>query len=313
MADTLQKYITVLEELSSRKDRTITAYDPRLKELLKGKSERQIDRILEELSEVFNAIVLTPNSRPKEYKLLKPIDLFEEAFNKHDELGWIFQLLQEKDPEIFDKLTNQMDSDHDIYLLKNTPLEDTASIESKQTFQDLKSAVKNREYRNLTFKDGKIHHDVKCLKLIFMEGNWYLAYVTTENSLKFGRINFIKEVKYSSKNSFQKSSVTKELSFLKTKLQNPFTLYDKQPQKATLKALPSIAQYFEKDMKKFLSSQKFLKKESDGSILFEVRYTQDMEIFPLIQKWMPDLIIQEPKELQERYVKKLQEALKNYN
>ncbi len=313
MADTLEKYIITLNELTNRSNRTITAHDPRLKELL-DKSERQIDRILKELSDVFDAIVITPNTRPKEYKLLEPIDLFEEAFKKHDDLGWIFELLQEKDPEIFDKLTNKAQIDHDIYQFKNTPFEDLESIESKKTFQHLKTAVKNREYRNITFKDGKSFKDVKCLKLIFMEGNWYLAYVTSENLLKFGRINFIDKVQYSKNtSSFQKASVAKEMSFIKNKLQNSFTLYGRQPQIATLKAHPSIAQYFEKDMKKFLSSQKFINKEPDGSIIFEVSYTQEMEILPFVQKWMPDLIIQEPKELQQSYKKKLERALKNYD
>ncbi len=313
MANTLKKYIIALNELTNRSDSTITAHDPRLKELL-NKSERQIDRILEELSDVFDAIVIKANTRPKEYKLLKPIDLFEEAFKKHDDLGWLFELLQEKDPAIFDKLTNKAEIDHDIYQFKNTPFEDLESIESQKTFQHLKTAVKNREYRNLTFNDGKKFNDVKCLKLIFMEGNWYLAYITNENLLKFGRINFIKKVEYSKNiSSFQPSSVTKEINFLKTALQNPFTLHGKQTQIATLKALPSIAQYFEKDMKKFLSSQKFIKKESDGSIIFEVSYTQEMEILPFVQKWMPDLIIQEPKELQQNYKNKLERALKNYD
>jgi len=315
MADktkTLEKYIIVLNELTNKKDRCITAYDPRLKELL-NKSERQIDRILQELCDVFDAIVVLPNSTPKLYKLLKPIDLFEEAYRKYDDLEWLFNLLQEKDPQIFDKLTNKAQIDHEIYQFKNTPLEDIRSIESKQTFKNLKVAVKNREYRDISFKDTKSYKDVKCIKLIFMEGNWYIAYITNENQLKFGRINFIKEVRYSKKNSFQKSSVKKELNFIKTKLQNPFTLYDTKPQIATIKALPSIAQYFEKDMKKFLSSQKFIKKEKDGSIIFEVSYTQEMEILPFVQKWMPDLIIQEPKELQQSYKNKLERALKNYD
>ena len=311
MANTLEKYITALSELSGRSDRTITAHDHRLKELL-GRSERQIDRILEELSEVFDAIVVTPNSRPKAYKLLKPIDLFEEAFQKYDELGWLFDMMQERDPEIFDKLTQKADLDHDLYQFQNTPFEDLESIESKKSFQHLKTAVKNREYRNLTFKDGKTFRDVKCLKLIFMEGNWYLAYITMDGLLKFGRINFIERVDYSKNASaFQKASVAKEMRFLKTRLQNPFTLYGKEPQKATLRATPAIAQYFDKEMKKFLASQKFLKREPDGSILFEVSYTQEMEILPFVQKWMPDLIIEAPQALRNAYRKKVEAALQN--
>jgi len=62
-------------------------------------------------------------------------------------------------------------------------------------------------------------------------------------------------------------------------------------------------------MKSFLASQTFIKKEEDGSIIFTLKYTQALEILPFIQKWMPHLVILEPKELQNEYKKKLQEAL----
>ena len=64
-------------------------------------------------------------------------------------------------------------------------------------------------------------------------------------------------------------------------------------------------------MKKFLKTQKFIKKEDDGSIVFSVEYTQELEILPFVQKWLPDMVILEPKELKETYVKKLQDGLKN--
>ncbi len=307
---TLQRYIITIEEISQRADKIITAYDERLKERLEL-SERQIARILDELEDSFDAIVKLPKTRPTQYKLLKPIDLFEEAFEKYDDLGWLFELAQQKDPDIFDKLTKNAKTDHKLYLFKNTPFEDLESIESKQTFQALKTAVKNREYKNLIFKDNKQFKDVKCLKLLFMEGNWYLAYVAQEG-LRLGRVNFIQKVEYAKgRDTFQASSVTKELNFLKTKLQNPFTLYGNKPQKATIKALPPIAHYFDKEMKKFLPSQKFIKKEDDTSVIFTCQYTQAKEILPLVQKWMPHLIIIEPESLREKYKKVLSEALEN--
>jgi len=42
-------------------------------------------------------------------------------------------------------------------------------------------------------------------------------------------------------------------------------------------------------------------------------YTQELEILPFIQKWLPDLVILEPKGLREAYVKKLKKALNSYN
>jgi predicted DNA-binding transcriptional regulator YafY len=37
-----------------------------------------------------------------------------------------------------------------------------------------------------------------------------------------------------------------------------------------------------------------------------------IEILPFIQKWMPDLVIVEPQELKDAYVKKLNQALQNH-
>jgi len=307
----IEKYMTVIEAFTQKPDRILTAHDPILTERLKL-STRQIDRILKELEAAFDAIVRIEKTRPIQYKLTKPIDLLEKAFENSDELGWLYELVKEKDPEVFAKLGDYSKHTDHIYQFQNTPFEDLERIETKQTFERLKSAVRNREYRNLFFHDGKKFEDVKCLKLLFLEGNWYIAFVISEDKLKLGRISFIKEVRYSQKtSSFQPKSVTKHLRFLKEELQNPFTLFGHEKKKATLKALPSIAHYFEEGMKPFLSSQQFIRKEKDDSVVFEVTYTQPLEILPLIQKWMPDLIILKPQSLQNHYVEKLQQTIQN--
>jgi hypothetical protein len=52
-------------------------------------------------------------------------------------------------------------------------------------------------------------------------------------------------------------------------------------------------------MKKFMSSQKFFEKVDD-EVVFTLEYTQELEILPFIKRWLPDLIILEPKELKDR-------------
>jgi predicted DNA-binding transcriptional regulator YafY len=91
------------------------------------------------------------------------------------------------------------------------------------------------------------------------------------------------------------------------------TRFDKEQQIATIKATSQVAKYFEKDMKKFLPSQEFREKLDDGSVIFTVSYTQSLEILPFVQKWLPDLIILEPRELKEQYRKKIQQIFKNLN
>ena len=90
------------------------------------------------------------------------------------------------------------------------------------------------------------------------------------------------------------------------------TLFDRASLTAKIKATPNIARYFDKGMKKFFPSQRFIKKEEDGSIIFSVNYTQELEILPFIQKWLPDLIILSPEELKKSYIAKLKTAIK-YN
>jgi predicted DNA-binding transcriptional regulator YafY len=72
---------------------------------------------------------------------------------------------------------------------------------------------------------------------------------------------------------------------------------------------PKKAKYFDKGMKLRLSSQKFVEKLDDGSIVFTVEYTQADEVLPLIQAWLPHLIILEPEELKEKYLKRLNDTL----
>jgi len=66
-------------------------------------------------------------------------------------------------------------------------------------------------------------------------------------------------------------------------------------------ASPKVAKYFKADMKKLLTSQKFIEERSDGSVEFTLEYTQSMEILPLIKKWLPDLKILSPKILDDEF------------
>ena len=59
-----------------------------------------------------------------------------------------------------------------------------------------------------------------------------------------------------------------------------------------------IKKYFKKNMKKFFPSQKFIEENEDG-IVFEISYTQPLEILPFIKRWLPNMEIIEPKELKE--------------
>ena len=91
------------------------------------------------------------------------------------------------------------------------------------------------------------------------------------------------------------------------------TLYGSEKKVATIKATPAIAKYFDNGMKRFLPSQTFVSKEPDASVIFTLEYTQELEVLPFIQKWLPELVILEPLELRDAYVKKLNLTLENHD
>jgi len=308
----LQKTLFVLEEFHKRKDGILDAYDSVLIEEFGDISTKQLGRFLDALSLEIDNIETIKIGRKKAYKLIKPIDLFVETFKHSHDISWIFHMLQDGDPEVFKELEQFTKKTKHVFQFKNTPFEDTKTIEEKEIFKTLKRAVKNREYVKITFKGNDTPMDnLRCLKLIFMEGNWYLAYVNTSDKLRFGRVSFMHKVEYATKReSFQSISVTKQMAFLKT-IQNAMTLYDVPKKIARLKVNSYNAKYFTPEMKPFFSSQKFEKQLEDGSIIFTVEYTQIMEIMPFIQSWLPSISILEPDSLKEAYRQRLIKAQEN--
>ena len=302
----------IVDEFNKRDPKELSIYDEVLKEKL-AKSPKTIQRYFEEFQAKYNSIVEVAKRKQKTYKLINPVDIMLESFDHYENIGWLFQMIQENDPIAFKDLEIYTKKDKHLYQFQTTPFEDIDDLESKQSFKRLKNIIQARDYAKLTFMyDNNTYDNLKCLKLVFMDNNWYIAYVDEEDKLKFGRISFIQRVDFATKcGHFQPSSVSKHIHFLEHSIQNSMTLYDVSKKTATIKANPNIAKYFKKDMKKFLSTQKFIKEQDDGSIIFELTYTQPLEILPFVQKWLPDLVILEPQELKDSYTKKLKQALEN--
>ena len=306
----LKRLLYILEQFHKRSDKTLDSYDEDLIDKF-GLSFKQVGRLLDEVACEFDNIEVFKIGRKKAYRLIKPIDIFLETFENSNDIGWLFNMAHDSDPKIFKELEKYTKDSKHIYLFKNNPFEDVKLLEEKEVFQKLKSAVKLREYRKVTFQGGT-KDNLKCLKLIYMQNNWYLAYIDESNRVLLARVSFIKEVEYASKvGAFQPSSVKEHLLFLKN-IQNVLTLYNKPKKIAQLKVNKSSAKYFEKGMKKFLSSQKFIEKLDDGSIIFTLEYTQPKEILPFIQSWMSDMIILEPESLKEKYIEGLDKSLNDY-
>jgi predicted DNA-binding transcriptional regulator YafY len=310
----LQKTLFVLEEFHRRQDGILDAYDAVLIKEFGDISTRQLGRFLDALTVEIDNIEAIKVGRRNAYRLIKPMDLFVETFKNSHEISWIFNMAHEGNPEVFQELEQFTKKTKHVFQFKNTPFEDTKTLEEQTLFKTLKRAVENREYVKITFKGNDTPIDnLKCLKLIFMEGNWYLAYVNAMDRLRFGRVSFMQTVTYATKReSFQPMGVKKQMAFLKT-IQNAMTLYDVPKKIARLKVNSYSAKYFTPEMKPFFSSQKFEKQLDDGSIIFTIEYTQTMEIMPFIQSWLPNISILEPAPLKEAYRQRLLRAQEGFN
>jgi len=313
MADltTIRKYNIILEEFNLSADKTLTAYSEVLADRL-SLGSKQILRLLRELEAEFDAIIKIDGKRKETFKIIKPIDLFIETFENAENIDWFFHMAHDADPEIFKELENFTNKNKIVYKFINTPFEDMEQLKKNGILKKLENAIKLREYRKIKFAGlEKALDNQKCLKLIFIDNNWYIATVGEDEIARLSRVSFVEDVSYASNiGKFQKSSVAKQMQFIEKDIQNSFSLYGKEKKIATIKAAPDKARYFKKGMKKFLSSQKFKEELSDGSVVFTVEYTQSLEILPLIQKWMPNLVIIEPEELKEEYRKILVQSLK---
>ena len=178
----------------------------------------------------------------------------------------------------------------------------------------MKRAVKLHEYRTISYyyNEDIVYENVKCLKMIYAQNNWYIGVETEKELFKLLRIHFIKEVQYSKKNTYQKSVLRKYQSYF-LRFENAMSLVTQEPNMAILKASSNIAVYFEEGMKPFFKSQKFIKKNTDGSVEFSISYTQPLEILPFVKQWLPGMVLKAPNDLKKILKKELEESISALN
>ena len=154
------------------------------------------------------------------------------------------------------------------------------------------------------------------LKILYLAENWYLAVLTThdilENSaFKLLRINFIDQVKTSTfePKFFHEDNVEKLKAdaFLKN-IQSSFSKINTPTYHVTLQVHSSKARYFQN--KKYLKSQKVIKTLEGGDVLVGYEISNDMEIIPIVQRWMPFARIVEPLRIKEKIEENIEKFMK---
>lgn len=306
----------IIEEFEKAQDKTLTAYNEALQKRL-NLGPKQIIRDLEELESKVASIVELPSKgrKRKTFKMISPVDLFVETFEETEDIDWFFHMIHSADPKIFKALENYTNQNPAVYKFINTLSEDIENLKKNNVFRNLKTAVSQNEYRKIKYYgNDKEFDNLRCLRLLYIDNNWYLSTVADDNKLRLNRISFIEKVDYATNmSSFQLSKLKKQIDFLENKMQNSLTLYDEPVETATLRIDSEKARYFGENMKKFMSTQKYQETLPDGSIIFTLEYTQPLEILPFIQGWLPHLTILEPQELKDAYIENLNNVLSELN
>ncbi len=289
-----------------------------LKELLKGRvvclenyatandiSLRTIQRYMKEIREIF---VENIEKKGNSYQFISSNILDNLSFTT-DELEYLIDILYLVDSSLLKKLDidsllsikNFEKKYSNYYLLKSNNFEMKIS---KKILNDIKNAIKGRRYVDIKYKSDK-EYDLKRLKpikIIISEGNFYLATVSSDisvnNGFKLLRIKFIENVKILS----QTYNRDVQINMFLENFQSLFTNYEKEKYEVIIEVDKSVKRFFEN--KKFLSSQKIIKNTDDGmTISFSI--TNDMEILPLVKKWIPNLKIISPEKTRQRLKKEL--------
>jgi predicted DNA-binding transcriptional regulator YafY len=270
-------------------------------------SVRSVQRYKEEVEEFFGIKLLSTrrgcytfiNSEKIDNFLLKKSDLKDFENLAH--------ILAVTNPKMFkflkidERIIKKFNDD--LILVKEPPIEEIKYID----LDTLKKAIKRKDYIDIKYKADKeiMLKDVKPLKIVFAEGNWYLATLTNDkevnNGFKFLRLNWIKEVKRKNK-EFKVPKEAKE--FLKN-FQTLFSKYKEKPFQVVVEVDEEVARYFK--VKKFLPSQQIL--EDNGNLRISYVINNDEEILILAKRWLPHMKIISPSYLQEKLKSLIKEFL----
>jgi predicted DNA-binding transcriptional regulator YafY len=206
-----------------------------------------------------------------------------------------------------------------LYQIENSPYE-YLKQENSNLLEELEWLITHRRYATLfyllPYKEREVYRHSMPLKILYLGENWYLAVLTTndirENSaFKLLRINFIERVKISEiePKFFHDDNVEKIKAemFLKN-IQSSFSKMETKTYRVVLQVHVSKAHYFQN--KKYLKSQKVIKKLDNGDVLVSYEVSNDMEIIPIVQRWIPFVKVIEPLRVKEKIEKNIENFIK---
>lgn len=205
---------------------------------------------------------------------------------------------------------------HSFELLKNRlltlPQENPFFIKMTggETYKDspvtrvLEKAIRTRKWVNVCYKGGKMAcYAVRPLKLMWMEGFWYLLTLTNTNKLLKFRLEKITSAAELDKTFKYDKNIEKILH------QSTNIWFEQdRPLAAKLEVSAECAQYFLH--KTYFPLQKTEKQYKDGRVVITCQASKAEEILPTILHWLPHIKVLSPDSLRRRITDVLKDYLK---
>ena len=170
--------------------------------------------------------------------------------------------------------------------------------------QALTQSVRLHEEITLCYQDGRRKcYPVRPLKVLWMDGFWYLLALTnTDKLLKF-RLEKITEVQPLGKFFTHTPDIEALIR------QGTNIWFDKKrPLHVTLEISPQAAKYFQK--RSYFPLQKLEKKLPNGSLLISCQASNTEEIIHTILHWLPEIKVKEPADLAQEVRRRVEQYLR---
>jgi len=232
-----------------------------------------------------------------------------------NELERIIDLYYMINPSVFDKLDPESaaivqkyyKTSKACYHIKHSPFEE---LKNDKVMTELKKAIKGSRYCDCTYNPGYEKFEltnVKLIKIVFFDGNWYVACVDDSfeenNGFRWLRFGFIEEIRLKS-GTFKRDMEAQ--NHINT-FQNMFTRYRQNGYEVQVKINPSKTRYFLH--KKHLRSQRLVKIDDKGYGIFSFTINNEMEILPMLHEWSPHMEVLSPVYIRKKYYEELSAAM----
>ena len=167
-------------------------------------------------------------------------------------------------------------------------------------FETIEKAI--RENRIIEFVYDGYKRKTKPLKLANFEGYWYLMGLDINENDKYKTFHFksIEKVKLSNE-TFEEVDL---------KLENAINVWFepfKKPFRVEFIADKWVSRYLQRIP--LNPTQKIIQKYNDGSVLFEIKVTHFEEIKPIVKRYLPQIRVLSPKELDDEIKEEIKEYL----